>query len=187
MRKLNVSKIWIPVFALAIVMAGCGDSDANPGAGKPGSPLTPPQVTSVNPLSGSTLTCGTPLVINASFSKAMNPATINTTTFILASGATNVAGAVTYDATTNVATFTPSAALSPNSLYVATITTGAQDQFGNGLTINFFWSFTTPPPCPAPTVTAVTPPNGSATTCPNTALITATFSHAMNPATINTS
>ena len=187
MRKLNVCKIWIPVFALAIVMAGCGDSDANPGAGKPGNPLTPPQVTSVNPLTGSTLTCGTPLVINASFSKAMNPATINTTTFILASGATNVAGAVTYDATTNIATFTPSAALSPNSLYVATITTGAQDQFGNGLATNFFWSFTTPPPCPAPTVTAVTPPNGSATTCPNTALITATFSHAMNPATINTS
>jgi hypothetical protein len=187
MRKLNVSKIWIPVFALAIVMAGCGDPDANSGAGKPGNPLTPPQVTSVNPLSGSTLTCGTPLVINASFSKAMNPATINTTTFILASGATNVTGVVTYDATTNVATFTPSAALSPNSLYVATITTGAQDQFGNGLSTNFFWSFTTPPPCPAPTVTAVTPPNGSATTCPNTALITATFSHAMNPATINTS
>ncbi len=186
MRKLNVYKIWIPVFALAFVMAGCGDPDANPGAGKPGSPLTPPQVTSVNPLTGSTLTCGTPLGINASFSKAMNPATINTTTFILASGATNVAGAVTYDATTNVATFTPSAALSPNSLYVATITTGAQDQFGNELATNFFWSFTTPPPCPAPTVTAVTPPNGSATTCPNTALITATFSHAMNPATINT-
>jgi hypothetical protein len=186
MRKLNVSKIWIPLFALSIVMAGCGDSDANPGAGKPGNPLTPPQVTSVNPLTGSTLTCGTPLVINASFSKAMNPATINATTFILASGATNVAGVVTYDATANIATFTPSAALSPNSLYVATITTGAQDQFGNGLSTNFFWSFTTPPPCPAPTVTAVTPPNGSATTCPNTAIITATFSHAMNPATINT-
>jgi len=186
MRKLNVSKIWIPVLLLAMAMAGCGDSDANPGAGKPGNPLTPPQVTSVNPLSGSTLTCGTAVVINASFSKAMNPATINTTTFTLTTGATSVAGVVTYVATTNVATFTPSAALSPNALYVATITTGAQDLYGNGLATNFFWSFTASAACPPPTVTAVTPPNGSAITCPNTAIITATFSRAMNPATLNT-
>jgi hypothetical protein len=102
MRKLNVSKIWMPVFLLAIAIAGCSDPDANPGAGKPGNPLTPPQVTSVNPLAGSTLTCGTPVVINASFSKAMNPATINTTTFTLNTGATSVSGVVTYVATTNV-------------------------------------------------------------------------------------
>ena len=184
MRKLTVRKIWIPAFLLAGLLAGCGDSDTN--AGKPGSPLTPPAVNSVNPLTGSTFTCGNPVVINATFSKAMNPATINTTTFILSTGPTSVAGVVTYAAATNVATFTPSAAFSPNSLYVATITTGAQDQFGNGLTANFTWSFTTSPPCPAPTVTAVTPPNGSTITCPNTAVITATFSTAMNPATINT-
>jgi Ice-binding-like/Bacterial Ig-like domain len=186
MRKSKFTNVWITAFLLAGLLAGCGDPDANSGAGKPGSPLTPPAVTSVNPLNGSTFTCGNPVVINATFSKAMNPATINTTTFTLATGSTSVAGAVTYAAATNVATFTPSAPLSPNSLYVATITTGAQDQFGNGLTANFFWSFTTSPPCPPPTVTAVTPPNGNVAVCPNTALITATFSHAMNPATINT-
>jgi hypothetical protein len=184
MRNLKVSKIWIPAFLLAVLMAGCGDSDPN--VGKPGNPLTPPAVTSMNPLAGSTFTCGTPVVINATFSKAMNPATINTTTFTLTHGSTSVAGAVTYAAATNVATFTPSAALSPSTLYTATVTTGAQDQFGNGLTANSTWSFTTASSCPPPTVTANTPPNGSATTCPNAAVITATFSHAMNPATINT-
>jgi len=187
MRKLKFTKIWMSAFLLAALVAGCSDPDANSGAGKPGSPLTPPTVTSVNPLTGSTFTCGNPVIINATFSKAMNPATINTTTFTLTTGSTSVAGVVTYAAATNVATFTPSAPLLPNSLYVATITTGAQDQFGNGLTANFFWSFTTAPPCPPPTVTAVTPPNGSTLVCPNTALVTATFSHPMNPATINTS
>lgn len=181
----KVSKIWIPAFLLAVLMAGCGDPDANSGAGKPGNPLTPPAVISVNPLTGSTFTCGNPVVINATFSKAMNPATINTMTFTLATGATSAAGAVTYVAATNVASFMPSAPLLPNSLYVATITTGAKDTFGNGLPVNFFWSFTTSPACPPATVIAVTPPNGSTLTCPNTAVITATFSTGMNPATIN--
>ena len=184
MRKMNVGKMWIPAFLLAVLMAGCGDSDTN--AGKPGNPLPPPAVTSVNPLNGSTFTCGNPVVINATFTKAMNPATVNTTTFTLTTGSTSVAGAVSYAAATNFATFTPSAALASNTTFTATITTGAQDTFGNSLTANFTWSFTTSPPCPPPTVTAVTPPNGSATTCPNSAVITATFSTAMNPATINT-
>lgn len=183
MRKFNVSKVWIPAFLLASLMAGCGDSDPN--AGKPGDPLTPPAVTSMNPLAGSIFTCGTPVVINATFTKAMNPATINNMTFTLTAGSTSVAGVVTYVAATNVATFTPSAALSPGTLYTATITTGAQDQFGNGLTPSSNWSFTTASSCPPPTVTAVTPPNFSATTCPNSAVITATFSTPMNPATIN--
>ena len=35
-------------------------------------------------------------------------------------------------------------------------------------------------------MTSVTPPDGSTLVCPNTVLITATFSKAMNPATITT-
>jgi hypothetical protein len=184
MRKLKSSKVWIPAFLMAGLLAGCGDADNR--AGKPGDPLTPPAVNSVNPITGSVFTCGNPVVINATFSKTMNPATINTTTFTLAAGNTGVAGVVTYVAASNMATFTPSAPLSPNTLYVATITTGAQDQYGNGMTTNFFWSFTTSPPCRPPTVITETPPIGSSTTCPNTAVITATFSTAMDPTTINT-
>src|ERR1700674_1230123 len=184
MRKLKVSKIWIPAFLLAILMAGCGDADKN--AGQPGNPLTPPTVTSVNPLSGSTLVCSPNApVISATFSKAMNPATINTSTFTLTSGGASVTGTVGYAAATNIATFTPSGPLTASTNYTATITTGAADTFGNPLAANFVWTFTTSGPCPAPTVTSVTPTAGS-TVCPNTPLISATFSHMMNPATINT-
>jgi hypothetical protein len=182
MRKLKVSKIWIPAFLLAVVIAGCGDPDTT--AGQPGNPLTPPTVTSVNP--NGTLVCSpnTP-VISATFSKAMNPATLTTSTFTLTAGGTSVAGTVSYAAATNTATFTPAAALIASTTYTATITTGAVDTFGNHLAANFVWTFTTSGPCPPPTVTAVTPPNGSTVACPNATVITATFSKAMNPATIN--
>ena len=75
------------------------------------------------------------------FSKAMNPATINTSTFTLMQGTTPVAGTVTYSGTT--ATFTPSAPLLPATMYTATITTGAKDLSGNSLAVNKVWSFTT--------------------------------------------
>lgn len=52
MRKLKVSKVWIPAFLLAVVMAGCGDSDVS---GGPTSPLTPPTVLTVTP--NGTLAC----------------------------------------------------------------------------------------------------------------------------------
>src|SRR5438552_18433145 len=42
-------------------------------------------------------------------------------------------------------------------------------------------------PVAPPTVTSVTPPTGSTLICPNTAVVTANFSKAMNPSTISTS
>jgi hypothetical protein len=123
--------------------------------------------------------------VAATFSEAMNPSTINTTTFTLTGPVTTpVAGTVTYTAST--ATFTPTNPLALNTLYTATITTGAKDVFGNALVSNFVWTFTTSStPCAPPTVISVAPPNGSSGICPNT-LVTATFSEAMKPSTINT-
>src|ERR1700682_419243 len=184
MRTLKGSKILILAFLLAVLMAGCGDSDKS--TGNPGSPLTAPTVTSVTPPSGSPPVCPNAAVVTATFSKAMNPATITTTTFTLSGPSGAVSGTVSYAAATNTATFTPSASLAPSTTFTATITTGAQDAFGNALAGNFVWTFTTSAPCPAPTVTSVTPPNGPTPVCPNTAVISATFSKAMNPATINT-
>jgi hypothetical protein len=119
----------------------------------------------------------------------MNPATINTTTFTLTGpGPTPVGGVVTYDAPSKTATFTPSNTLTLNTLYTATITTGAKDTFGNALASDFVWSFTTGATVcltGPPTVISVTPPNGANGICPNTVVV-ATFSEAMNPSTINT-
>ncbi len=150
MHKLKVSKIWILAFLLAVVIAGCGDPDKNAGAGNPGAPLTPPTVTAVTPPTGSTGNCPNNVLITATFSKPMNPATITTSTFTLTTGGASVSGAVTYVAATQIATFTPSGALAASSPFTATITTGAKDQFGNGLAANFVWTFTTSAPCPPP-------------------------------------
>ena len=150
MRKLKVGKLWISVFLLALITTGCSDPDKNPKAVVPGSPLAPPTVTSVTPLNGSTLVCPNTAVITATFSKAMNPATINTATFTVSSSAGSVSGQVSYASTTNIATFTPSSALTPSTTYTATITTGATDTFGNALTANFVWTFTTSTTCTPP-------------------------------------
>jgi len=176
MRKLVVSKIWIGVLLLAVLVAGCGDWDKN--ARNPGDPLTPPTVTSVTPADGSTVANNA--VITATFSKAMNPATINTSTFTLSSGGARVTGQVSYVAATKTATFQPAASLAPGTTLTATITTGANDPYGNALAARFVWSFTTG----APTVISTVPANG-ANAVPVNTLVSATFREAMNPATID--
>lgn len=96
-----------------------------------------PTVVSATPGNGA---CPDTLV-TATFSEAMDPATINGTTFTLTGP--GAAGTVTYDVADESATFTPSAPLALSSTYTATITTGAQDLFGNGLATDFTWMFTT--------------------------------------------
>jgi hypothetical protein len=108
-----------------------------------GSACIPPAVISVAPPNGSSGICPSTLVV-ATFSVAMKPSTINTTTFTLTGpGITPVAGAVTYDASSDAATFTPNSALTVSTTYTATITTGAQDLAGDALASNYVWTFTT--------------------------------------------
>src|SRR4029077_604421 len=102
----------------------------------------PPTVISVPPPDLSSGICPGTVVV-ATFSEAMNPATINSTTFLLAAGSTPVAGAVTYDAPSHAATFTPTSSLALSTTYTAPITTGAQELFGNSLASDKVWSFTT--------------------------------------------
>jgi hypothetical protein len=151
MPKLKVSKIWIPVFLLVMAMAGCSDPDKNAGTGSPTDPVAQPTVTSVTPPDGSTLVCPNTVLITATFSKPMNPATFTSTTFTLGGpSAASVSGQVTYNSSTNVATFTPSASLAPNTTFTATITTGVADTFGNALAANKVWTFMTTAPCAPP-------------------------------------
>jgi len=82
--------------------------------------------------------------IAATFSKAMNPSTITPFTFTLTGpGATPVTGTVAYDVISRIATFAPGSALAPNTVYSATITTGAEDLAGNAFATDSFWHFTT--------------------------------------------
>jgi ketosteroid isomerase-like protein len=148
-------------------------------------PPAPPL--SVTPPEGSAGACQN-TVIAAAFPQAMNPATLNPTTFtVTGPGTTAVTGTVSADAGSKTFTFTPTSALALNTLYTATVTTGAQDTFGEALASNFVWTFTTATTaCTAstsPAVLSVTP--AAAGACLNSG-ITATFNEAMNPATIDT-
>jgi hypothetical protein len=147
---------------------------------------TPPTVISTVPVNGAT---GVPTnqALSATFSVAMNPATIDATTFTLTGpGGVAVTGVVTYVAAGSVATFTPAANLAPNTLYTATITTGAMDLEDTALAANYLWTFTTAASIIAtpPTVISTIPAN-LATDVPLNQTVSATFSKAMNPATIN--
>ena len=82
--------------------------------------------------------------INATFSTGMDPSTVNTGTFTLAGpGVTPVTGTVTYNATSNVATLTPTSSLASNATFTATVTTAVKDLSGNPLAANKVWTFMT--------------------------------------------
>jgi hypothetical protein len=148
---------------------------------------TAPTVILTIPLDGAT---AVPLnqTISATFSEAMNPATINAATFTLTGpGATMVSGLVSYAAIGNTLTFTPSANLAPSTLFTATITTGAQDLAGNALASNFVWTFTTGTTLntTAPEIVSTVPANAAMDVALNQT-VSATFTEAMNPLTITT-
>ena len=145
---------------------------------------TAPTVSSTDTANGST-----GVVLNqqvaASFSEAMDPLTITTTTFTLMQGTTPVSGAVTYTGVT--ATFTPESILSTNTVYTATITTKSKDLAGNALASAKVWSFTTGmgPDVTAPTVSSTNPANGDTGVGLNQQ-VAATFSEVMDSLTITT-
>ena len=144
----------------------------------------PPTVISTIPVAGATNVPANQAV-SATFSVPMNPATINSTTFTLTGpGTTSVAGLVAYAAIGNTLTFTPTANLLANTLYTATITTGAQNLAGTGLANNYVWTFTTGAPVVVPPEIVSTLPANAATNVPLTQAVSATFSKAMNPLTI---
>ena len=152
--------------------------------------VVPPTVVSTIPLD---LATDVPLnqVVSATFSKAMNPATISSATFTLTAPGTPpvaVPGLVAYAAVGNTLTFTPTANLAPSTLFTATITTGAQDLTGTPLASNYVWTFTTGTAVSTtPPEIVSTVPKNLATGVPLSQAVSATFTEAMNPLTITSS
>ena len=142
----------------------------------------PPAVSTVTPPTGSVGVCPN-APISVTFTEPMNPATINANTFTLSPA---VVGTISHDGSNQTYTFTPSTGLALNATYTASVSTGAQDTYGNPLPNNFTWSFTTAANgCTTPpTVVSMSPPAGAVGVCQNK-IITATFSEAMAPLTIN--
>ena len=107
---------------------------------------TAPAITLENPANGAT---GVVLnaSVNATFSKDMDPTTINGTSFTLTGpGPTAVTGVVSYAAGSRIATFTPSSNLAANTTYTATVTVAATDLSNHALAAGAVvnpWTFTT--------------------------------------------
>src|SRR5688500_13772732 len=105
--------------------AGTDAMDPDAGLETDGDPLEiRPVVISTLPEEGATA-APTNYAVFASFSKPMDAATINTLSFTVTRGASAVEGSVTWNALTDTATFQPTAALAPNAVHTATITSEA--------------------------------------------------------------
>ncbi len=173
---------------LLSLMAGCGNggggdggnggNGTNGGSGPPDE--IPPTVSSMSP-NEDTYNVATNARLTATFSEPMVTALINTDNFRLTDGNSSVSGTVSFDATNNIAVFTPSNGFTPNQRYTATIITGIKDLSGNPITRDFAWCFTAGAAADnsAPSVTTRFPDNGTGGVAVNSKIIAA-FNEEMN-------
>ena len=108
---------------------------------------TPPTVTAISPPDGSVGVCLTRSV-SATFSEPMDAATVNASTFAVTDNGVAVPGSVSYDATSQVASFVPTnpsgfAASRPFVVTVASGNAGVKDLAGNPLAVDRVWGFST--------------------------------------------
>jgi hypothetical protein len=142
---------------------------------------TPPTVLGVAPPNNQQNVGLNGLVV-ITFSKPINPITVNSTTVSLSFGtsSTQIPTTITFDSTNTYVTFTPVEPLPASTPNKVAISTGVQDVAGNAVTA-VSSTFTTGPTADttAPTVTSFTPVNG-ATNVPTNTVIVVRFSEPMD-------
>lgn len=112
-----------------------------------GGDATAPTVVTIGPADTSTGNC-LATAVSAGFSEPMDAATITGTTFGVTAGGAPVAGNVSYDAPSRVASFVPSAAggFVASQAFVVTVASGpagVKDLAGNALAVDRTWTFGT--------------------------------------------
>jgi glucose/arabinose dehydrogenase len=112
-----------------------------------GSDTSPPTVVASTPANGATGVAAS-VSPTATFSEAVNASTVTTSTFTLVKQGTTtpLAGSVSYNPTTRVATLDPSADLENSTTYTATVKggpSGVKDLAGNALAGDVNWTFAT--------------------------------------------
>lgn len=136
----------------------------------------PPQVTATFPVDNGLAPAN--MTIIAQFDDAMDPATINGTTFTVITPGGPVAGTVTVDEVNNISLFTPSAPLAEGIVHTARILgvpAGVADSVGNPMQADFVWSFTGAPPDLTPPSIAATNPTSMSGGFPTGSPIRVTF------------
>ena len=175
MKFKNV--LEITAMLAVVFFSGCKKDDNNNG--------DRPTVTSTSPIANAT-SIAINSKISTTFSMAMNSSTISVANFTVKDGATVIAGTIKYSGTT--ATFTPSANLTPNTIYVGTISTGVKNSTGQALASNYSWTFTTGvvSDLTIPTVLWTNPSNNENAVSLNH-LLTASFSKIMDQSSFTSS
>ncbi|MBI3525760.1 MAG: DUF3494 domain-containing protein [Betaproteobacteria bacterium] len=198
MNRLNVTKplLWFAALLLTAAAAGCGGGDGGRdpilGAGGIAAAPLPPTVTAVAPVNNA---AGVPInntIITAAFSEPMAPLTgAASFTVTCTAPCVNPTGTVALDATSKIATFTltPATALTPLTLYTATVTGAKSLATGLALASPYVWRFTTgvTPDTTRPRVTLTVPATttpGPTTGAPTNTAISAVFTEDMAPASI---
>ena len=142
--------------------------------------IVTPRVISTNPINAAT-NVALDKKISATFSEKMNPATFTAASFKINNGNENIAGTFTFKGQSVI--FNPTALLTSNTNYTATITTAVKNDAGVGIASNYIWTFSTGTNL-LPAVISTDPVN-LATNVPLNKTISATFNQVMNPQTVN--
>src|SRR6187402_1677694 len=117
----SLKMLSVIAMLLIVFVSGC-KKDEDPGLR--------PTVLSTDPIADAT-NYAVNKKVSVIFSAPMDAATMTTSTFTLQKAGVNVEGTVTSSGST--ATFSPTANLTANTLYKATVTTGAKDLEGKSL------------------------------------------------------
>ena len=119
-------------------------------------------MTSFSPPNGSA-GVSTTVAVTATFNKALDPTTVNSSTFQLLDASNNVVSAsVIYNNSTFTATLQPTAALANSTSYTAIVRGGGvKDSSGTPMAASYSSSFATTSLTPPPIVTAFSPANGA--------------------------
>lgn len=134
MKKINdVRKYLVAMFAIIVIAVSFIGCEAG---------LVIPEVNATSPANGS-ISAAVDGNITATFSTAMDSASITSSTFTVSKGGIPITGSVTYDAANKRAIFAPAALLSYSQTYTATLTTGVKTLDNVAMTGKKDWTFTT--------------------------------------------
>jgi len=182
-HKFNSRILWGTTILLTMLMAGC-NNDSNQ---SPVESDSTPTIISSN-IADMAVDVAINAQITATFSEAMDSATLNTLSFTVAAGdETPMVATVRLDNTGNTAILTPTSDFSASTLYTTTITSAVKSALGISLASKISWSFTTAaaPDTTSPTVSATYPLNTVINFARNRN-ITAEMSEPLDPETVNT-
>ncbi|HXK60731.1 MAG TPA: Ig-like domain-containing protein [Acidobacteriota bacterium] len=138
----------------------------------------PIRVQSVSPTNGS-VGVSRSTVVRVTFTEPADPSTVNTWSFSLFCGPSQVSGDVTLSPDSMIATLTPHAILPDNSIFTVVVSTQVRDLFGRNLPAEFRSTFATPDETP-PVVTSVDPA-AETTNVDVEKIIEVSFNEALDP------